>query len=83
MLEIKDKQDTVDTSATDEPKATEVKSDAKTFQCNIGDHEVKLGFNFRESRSKKADDGSYTNYEFWYRNICKPCGQQLLLNAQK
>ena len=82
MLEIKDKQETVDTSATDEPKTTEVKSDAKTFQCNIGNHEVKLGFNFRESRSKKVGDG-YEDYVFWYRNICKPCGQQLLLNAQK
>lgn len=78
MLEIKD--EVVDTTAK------ETNTEAKTFECKASNHEgdrnVKLGFNFRESRSKKQGD-SYVNYEFWYRNLCKPCGQNILLEAQK
>jgi hypothetical protein len=80
---------TVDTAVDTEvakDTATETQVESKTFTCNAdnheGDRQVKLGFNFRELRSKKEGD-SYKNYEFWYRNICKPCGQNLLLEAQK
>ncbi len=73
-------EDTVDSSTTEQV------TDSKMFTCNApnheGDRQVKLGFNFREERSKKVGD-SYENYSFWYRNICKPCGQNLLLEAQK
>jgi hypothetical protein len=73
-------EDTVDSSTTEQV------TDSKMFTCNAANHEgdrqVKLGFNFREERSKKVGD-SYENYSFWYRNICKPCGQNLLLEAQK
>ncbi len=75
--------DTVDVPEVDEQSTP---SKPKTFTCNAsnheGDREVKLGFNFRELRSKKDGD-AYKNYEFWYNNMCKPCGQNLLLEAQK
>jgi hypothetical protein len=81
MLEIKDAVDVKETDTADKTEPT-----AKTFECKAvtheGDRNVKLGFNFRESRSKKDGDG-YTDYQFWYRNLCKPCGQQILLEAQK
>ena len=80
---------TVDTAVdTEEAKdtATETQVESKTFTCNAdnheGDRQVKLGFNFRELRSKREGDG-YKNYEFWYHNLCKPCGQNILLEAQK
>jgi hypothetical protein len=73
-------EDTVDSSSTEQV------TDSKMFTCNApnheGDRQVKLGFNFREERSKKVGD-SYENYSFWYRNLCKPCGQNILLEAQK
>ena len=84
MLEIKDEVKTTDETTVE----TDTKpAEAKTFQCNAsvheGDRTVKLGFNFRELRSRKNDAGVYVDKQFWYNNLCKPCGQKILLEAQK